>query len=79
MENDHLWGVSTGREKCIEMVVHQRILDMFLNHHHHLKDMNLDVMVCQGMQHQCRMVQCHCSGNYLNNKYEVLMVKLLRP
>ena len=51
---------------------------MFLNHRHHLKDMNLDVMVCQCMQHQCKVVQCHYNGKYLNNKYEVLMLKLLR-
>ena len=61
------------------MVVHQRILVMFRNHHHNrLKDMELDLLVYQCLQHQCNMVQCHCNGNNLNHKQKVLMVKLLR-
>ena len=52
---------------------------MFRNHHHNrLKDLELDLMGYQRMQHQCTMVQCHCNGSNLNHKQKVLMVKLPR-
>ena len=79
VEKDQYWQVSTGSNRCTDMVAHQRTWAMFRNHHHnHLKDLELDLMEYQCMQHQCNMVQCHCNGNNLDRKQKVLMVKLPR-
>ena len=54
-----------------------RALAMFRNHHHNcLKDLKLNLMEYQCMQHHCNMVQCHCNGNNLNHKQKALMLKL---